>query len=82
MIIRTVLSSAVLALAGLLFVALSGHLWSRYQEETAALGFSGTYERYLAAQAGFADDSQGYRAFAEAERAPLPVIREASAIEE
>jgi hypothetical protein len=82
MIIRTVLSSAVLALVGLLFVALSSQLWNRYQEETAALGFSGVYERYLAAQAGFDDDPQGYRAFVEAERAPLPAVREASAIEE
>src|SRR5262249_50898315 len=37
-IIRAVFSLAVLALAGVLMVALSGHLWGRYQEETAALG--------------------------------------------
>ena len=76
-IIRTVLCSAVLALAGLLFVALSGHLWSRYQEETAALGFSGVYER-LASQVGLWGSSN---AVDEGERAPLPVVREA-AVEE
>src|SRR5262245_16917589 len=48
-IIRAVFSLAVLALAGVLMVALSGHLWGRYQEETAALGFGGVSER-LASQ--------------------------------
>ena len=40
-IIRAVFTVAVLALAGVLVVALSGHLWGRYQHQTAALGFSG-----------------------------------------
>jgi hypothetical protein len=31
-------------------------LWDRYSQETAALGFGGIYERYLASQAGFPDD--------------------------
>jgi hypothetical protein len=54
-----------------------GHLWERYTEETAALGFSGIYERYLAGQAGFGDDAQGYRA------ALHPgIVQEASASEE
>ena len=48
-IIRAVFSLAVLALAGALMVALSGHLWGRYQEETAALGFSGVSARLAAA---------------------------------
>jgi hypothetical protein len=61
---------------------LSGHLWSRYQEQTAALGFSGIYERSLAAWAGFAGDPQGYRAFAEAERTLPLIVRQASALEE
>jgi hypothetical protein len=34
-IIRAAFSLAVLALAGVLIVTLSGHLWGRYQEETA-----------------------------------------------
>jgi hypothetical protein len=82
MIIRTVLCSAVLVLAGLLFVVLSGQLWNRYQEQTAALGFSGVYERSLAAWAGFADDPQGYRAIAEAPHEAPPVVQKASALEE
>jgi hypothetical protein len=52
-IIRVVFSLAVLALAGYLVVVLSGHLWGRYQEETAALGFGGISER-LASQVGVA----------------------------
>jgi hypothetical protein len=44
-IIRAVFSLAVLTLAGVLVVVLSGHLWGRYQEETAALGFGGVSER-------------------------------------
>ena len=45
-IIRAVFSLAVLAVAGVLVVALSGHLWGRYQEETAALGFSGASDAW------------------------------------
>jgi hypothetical protein len=54
-----------------------GHLWERYTEETAALGFSGIYERYLASQAGFSDDAQGYRAASR-----VGMVYEASALEE
>lgn len=46
-IIRAVFTVAVLALAGVLVVALSGHLWGRYQHQTAALGFSGIYEKLV-----------------------------------
>lgn len=56
------------AVLGFLFLVLMG-LWDRYERETAALGFSSVYERYLASQAGFPGDPQGYRAAAEVERA-------------
>jgi hypothetical protein len=59
---RTLSGFTVLAMAGVLSGVLSGHLWNRYSQETEALGFSGIYERYLASQAGFGDDAQGYRA--------------------
>ena len=52
------------AALGFLFLVLMG-LWDRYERETAALGFSGVYER---SQAGFAGDPQAYRAAADAER--------------
>ena len=81
MIIRAVFSLAVLAFAGVLVVALSGHLWNRYQEETVALGFSGIYER-LASQVGFSGSPNAYRAFVEAEQTPLPDVRGAVAVEE
>lgn len=61
---------AGLAVLGFLFLVLMG-LWDRYERETAALGFSGVYERYLAFQSGFAGDAQAYRAAADAERAWL-----------
>jgi hypothetical protein len=61
---------AGLAVLGFLFLVLMG-LWDRYERETAALGFSGVYERYLAFQAGLAGDPQAYRAVADAERAWL-----------
>ena len=85
-IIRAVFSLAVLALAGVLVVVLSGHVWGRYQEETAALGFGGVYER-------LSGPANAFRAFVEtelgpalrgvreveAERAPpSPVVREAA----
>jgi hypothetical protein len=89
-IIRAVFSLSVLALAGVLVVALSGHLWSRYQEQTAALGFSGIYER-LASRVGLADEVNAFRAFVQAELGPAlrgtrqvearpapPVVREAA----
>jgi hypothetical protein len=45
-------------------------LWDRYEQETAALGFDGVYERYLASQAGFPDDPKAYRVADEAKRVP------------
>jgi hypothetical protein len=60
--VRIVSGLTVLALAGALSGMLTGHLSSRYSEETQALGFSGIFERVLAAQAGFGDDAQAYRA--------------------
>jgi hypothetical protein len=80
-IIRAVFSLAVLALVGVLVTALSGQLWARYEEETAALGFSGIYER-LAAQAGLTDDRQAYGVVAQGDRAPLPGVQDAAAVEE
>ena len=58
---------------------LTGHLWNRYADENGLLGFSGIYERILAARAGFADVAQGYWV-ATPPRDRL--IREASAFEE
>jgi hypothetical protein len=73
---------AGLAVLGFLFLVLVG-LCDRYERETAALGFSGIYERYLASQAGFPGDPQAYRAAAEAERArPAVGTREMAALEE
>jgi hypothetical protein len=77
MISRTLSGVAVLAMAAVLSGVVVGHLWERYTEETAALGFSGMYERYLASQAGFGDDAQGYRAALHTAR-----VQEASALEE
>ena len=51
---------AAIAVVGFAFLVLMG-LWDRYERGAAALGFSGPYERYLAAQAGFQDDPRGYR---------------------
>ena len=48
---RVLLTLAVLALGGFVLLVLIG-LWDRYEKETAALGFSGIYERYVAWQAG------------------------------
>jgi hypothetical protein len=61
-IIRALFSLAVLALAGLLIVALSSQLWARYQDETAALGFSGVYGR-LASQVGHAAGANAEEAY-------------------
>jgi hypothetical protein len=44
------------------------------------LGFSGIYERYLAA--GFADDPKAYRAVVEAEHARTAGVGETAGIEE
>ena len=68
MIGRILVSLTAFALAGFLLLVLIG-LWDRYEQQTKALGFSGIYERYLASQAGFADDAKGYRAVVEAESA-------------
>ena len=54
-----------LALTSFLVAVQIGHLWSRYAQETAALGFSGIYERFQAWQAGFSDDPTAYRAAVE-----------------
>src|SRR6516165_4613449 len=78
---RVLLTLAVLALGGFVLLVLIG-LWDRYEKETAALGFSGIYERYVAWQAGFADDPKAYRAAVEAERARTAGVGETAAIEE
>jgi hypothetical protein len=52
---------AAFAILGFLFLVVMG-LWDRYEREAAARGFSGVYEHFLASQAGFAGDPQGYRA--------------------
>jgi len=64
---RILLTVAALAVTGFMLLVLIG-LWDRYGQETAALGFSGIYERYLAWQAGLSVDPKG-RAAAKAERA-------------
>ena len=61
MIGRILLSLTAFVLAGFVLLVLIG-LWDGYEQETKALGFSGIYERYLASQAGFADDAKAYRA--------------------
>jgi hypothetical protein len=77
MIRRTLPGVAVFGLAAGLSGVLVGHLWNRYSQQTSELGFDGVYQRYLASQAGFADDARGYRAA----RASAGV-QEASALEE
>jgi uncharacterized membrane protein YqjE len=81
MIGRILLSLIAFALTGFVVLTLIG-LWDRYEQETKALGFSGLYERYLASQAGFADDSKAYRAAVEAEHARTAGVGEMAAIEE
>ena len=81
--IGRILNLTVLALTGFLGVVLSGHLWARYVEETAALGFDGIYERFQASQAGLANDPIAYRAAAEVERARQSgQVLETAALEE
>jgi hypothetical protein len=94
-IIRAVFSLAVLALVGILLVAMSGHLWARYQEETAVLGYGGVSER-LASQVGVAEPINAVWTFVGAELRPAlrsvrdveaqpgspPVVRKAAPIEE
>jgi hypothetical protein len=67
MIGRILLTVAALAVTGFMLLVLIG-LWDRYEQQTAALGFSGIYERYLGWQAGPSVDPKG-RAAAKAERA-------------
>ena len=64
---RILLTVAALAVTGFMLLVLIG-LWDRYEQQTAALGFSGIYERYLGWQAGPSVDPKG-RAAAKAERA-------------
>jgi len=78
MIGRILLSLAAFALAGFVVLTLIG-LWDRYEQETKELGFSGLYERYLASQAGFADDPKAHRAVVEAERAQTTGVGETAA---
>jgi hypothetical protein len=79
MIGRILLTLALLAVAGFVLLVLIG-LWDPYEQETGALGFSGIYERYLAA--GFADDPKAYRAVVEAEHARTAGVGETAGIEE
>lgn len=50
-----------LMVAGFVLLVLIG-LWDRYEQEAAALGFSGPVERHAATQTGFPNDPEGYRA--------------------
>jgi hypothetical protein len=81
MIGRMLLRLVVLSLAGFAALVLIG-LWDRYSQETAALGFGGIYERYLASQAGFPDDPRAYRAAIEVERQAGNVVPETTPLEE
>jgi hypothetical protein len=81
MIGRILVSLTAFALVGFLLLVLIG-LWDGHEQETKALGFSGIYERYLASQAGFADDAKGYRAVVEAESAQTAAVAGTAAIEE
>jgi hypothetical protein len=83
MIGRILLTLALLAVAGFVLLVLIG-LWDPYEQETGALGFSGIHERYLASQAGFADDPRAYRAVAvvEAEHTRAAGVGETAGIEE
>jgi hypothetical protein len=56
---------------------LTGQLWTRYSEEAQVPGFNGIFER-IAAQAGFDDDAQAYRAATSG----LGEVQKASALEE
>jgi hypothetical protein len=65
-------------MAAVLSGVLTGQLWTRYSEEAQVLGFNGIFERILAAQAGFGDGAQAYRAA----RSGLGEVQKASALEE
>jgi hypothetical protein len=76
------LTLVALTVASFVLLVLIG-LWARYEQETAALGFDGIYERYLASQAGFPDDPKAYRTADEAKRAQQPWFGlETAALEE
>ena len=81
MVSRILVSLVLLALAGFGVLVLIG-LWDRYSQESAALGFSGVYERYLASQAGFSDDPKAYRLAADAERSGRQPSRDSAPLEE
>jgi hypothetical protein len=82
MIGRILLSVAALALAGFVGLVLIG-LWDRHAQEATAAGFSGIYERYLAAEAGFPNAPKAYRADVQAKRAERAGdLRETAALEE
>jgi hypothetical protein len=66
---------AAFAILGFLFLVLMG-LWDRYEREAAARGFSGVYEHFLASQAGFASDPQGYRAAFVGDASSLAALEE------
>jgi hypothetical protein len=70
---RILSTLAALAVTGFLALVLVVHLWDRYEAETAALGFSGIYERYLAFQASFLDNPKA-RAAAKVEVAPQGAV--------
>ena len=73
MVVRILLTLAVLAVTGFVLLVLIG-LWDRYEREAAVLGFRGIYERYLTSQADFSSDPNP-RAASEAERAQQAVGR-------
>jgi hypothetical protein len=75
MIGRILLTLALLAVACFVLLVLIG-LWDPYEQETGALGFSGTYERNLA------DDPKAYRAVVEAEHTRTAGVGETAVIEE
>jgi len=66
---RILLTVAALAVTGFMLLVLIG-LWDRYEQEPAALGFSGIYERYLAWQAGLSVDPKGGAAAKVSARGP------------
>jgi hypothetical protein len=78
-----ILLVAALAFAGFAALVLIG-IWDRYSQETAALGFSGIYERLRASQSGFPNDPSAYRAAPEVTRGRQTgnVFQETPAFEE
>src|SRR5262245_6593440 len=68
MIGRVFMPAAAMAVVSVLSLVLLSHLWHRFEAGTVALGFSGVYERFLALQGGFSNDSKA-RVTAEVGRA-------------